>query len=225
MTETIRPHLTTLKEIPERISEIIEWSVLRPDDDYVLHFPAPQERIPLRALSSLKVIDGYVAGSAALARLLDILRTAAFRNWKPSDADLFFLNQKVANRVHMDLFDIVQAKEKTVEELLLNLDLPVCRVAHNFADDFWISAQCLAAIYTRRQNVPSYLKDKLSFMSTLEKHMKQNDQAQFIHEGLYIRFVGRIKKYQERGFGVNWIETDKILPWVKNRFHYADWLL
>lgn len=45
------------------------------------------------------------------------------------------------------------------------------------------------------------------------------------HDFLYNRFSERVKKYQSRGYGVNWIETDVIIPWVKNRFHYAQWLL
>ena len=37
------------------------------------------------------------------------------------------------------------------------------------------------------------------------------------------KFSERIVKYQKRGYGVNWIETDKIIPWVKNRFFYGEY--
>ena len=33
----------------------------------------------------------------------------------------------------------------------------------------------------------------------------------------------RIKKYSDRGFGVTWINTTRVLRWIKNRFHYAEW--
>lgn len=69
--------------------------------------------------------------------------------WKASDADIFFLNQAVNNRMPIDSIDIVQCKEKTIQELLINFDLPICRVAYNFAYDFWISAQCVAALVNK----------------------------------------------------------------------------
>lgn len=46
-----------------------------------------------------------------------------------------------------------------------------------------------------------------------------------MHKMLYNRFAERIKKYQNRGFGVNWIDTNKIILWVINRFHYGEWLM
>ncbi len=123
-----------------------------------------------------------------------------------------------------ELFDIVQVQDKSPEELILGFDLPVCRVAHNFAMDFWISAQALAAMETRRQNVPLYLKEQHTFMDILNKHITYtNKSGEHIHEAFYHRFIDRVKKYQSRGYGVNWVETDVIIPWIKKRFHYGEW--
>jgi hypothetical protein len=204
-------------------------------DDYVFHLPVPPAeqitgiaykdgQIGITHLASLRTVDAYVAGSAALHRLTTLIASAAPLKWRPADADIFFLNQEVNNRVLFLPFDAVQCKEKTVEELLLNFDLPICRVAMNFAYDFWVSAQCLAAIHTHRQNVPLYLKDKITFKTTLLEHMTAVTKPE-AHNYLYNRFIDRIKKYQDRGYGVNWVMTDIIIPWVRNRFHYGVWLL
>lgn len=236
MTQNIeQPLLMTLAEIPERIHEVIAWTIAHPVDDYVMYFPLPRCGVNdgkstgewgLRHLLPLRSVDAYVAGSAALHRLLETMESCSPVKWQPGDVDLFFLNQAVNSRVSFNSFDVVQCKEATVEELLLNFDLPVCRVGMNFAFDFWISAQCLAAIHTRKQNVPKYLKNKLSFNATLATNMKFKDSViRLKHEYLYSRFVDRVKKYQNRGYGVNWIDTDVIIPWVRNRFHYGEWLM
>lgn len=184
----------------------------------------------LKHLKSLDGVGAYVGGSSALHRYLTNMNGTGQPKWKASDADIFFLNQAVNNRLPTDSIDIVQCKEKTVEELLINFDLPICRVAYNFAYDFWISAQCVAGIHTRKQNCPSYLRDAWSFTGVLETAMSQGTRdesnlAKNIHKALYNRFTERVKKYQDRGFGVNWIDTNKIIPWVTNRFHYGEWLI
>ena len=226
------PQLTTLAELPNRINEIVTWTVANPVEDHVYHFKVPesypsQQVANLQLLKPLASIDAVIAGSSALHRFIVITNTACHSKWKPTDADIFFLNQTDNNRLPLGNVDIVQAKEKTVQELLLNFDLPVCRVAMNFAYDFWISAQCIASIHTHKQNCPLYLKDRISFYNVL-RVAKKNYPVQDEFDNnirLYNRFTERVKKYQDRGFGINWIETNKIIPWVLNRFHYNEWLL
>jgi len=221
------PQLQSIKDIPNRILEIQAWTAEHPLDDHVYHFvtPVEYEHLTIGSLSHLKAIDACVAGSAALDRLLTILNPTETRNWKASDADIFFLNQERNNRLSVGIIDIVQCTEKTVEELLINFDLPVCRVAYNFGYDFWISAHCLSAIYSRRQNAPLYLKDKASFFKMMDDHKTTDDLSeQIMNAHMHVRFIERVKKYQKRGYGINWIETDQIIPWVENRFHYGEWI-
>lgn len=224
MAELVLPQLTSLADIPKKISEIVAWTVAHPVEDHIYYFPAPENDRSIGKLVELRNQIGYVAGSAALERYLDLPRSAHSRNWKATDVDLFFVNQGFYNRYSGGLIDIVQVEDKTIEELLESFDLPVCRVAHNFAMDFWVSIQALAAIHTRRQNVPLYLKDRPTFIETLKKHVTYEDEKdETKHAVLYTRFADRIKKYQTRRYGVNWIETDIIIPWVKKRFHYGEW--
>jgi hypothetical protein len=128
-------------------------------------------------------------------------------------------------RVSIGITDIVMCEETSVEELLLNFDMPICRVAYDFSYNIWISAQCIHTLYTRRQNIPKYLKVKTTFLEILNKHKKENRDNEKHDARLYKRFAERVKKYQDRGYGVNWIETDNIIPWIINRFHYGEWVL
>lgn len=240
------PQLTTLAELSNKITEIVTWTEANPVDDHVFHIPFPDNKKLYgndnKCLSSLQALsnkDAYIAGSSALFWYVCQTNTACRGKWKPTDSDLFFLNQEYNNRIQIGNLDIVQCKEKTVAELLINFDLPVCRAALGLNYNFWISAQCVAAVYKKKQNCPAYLKDNLSFKRVLEvakevvKKAGDSDRAHrddvyhmiFLHEQLYKRFAERVKKYQDRGFGINWIETNKIIPWVTNRFHYGEWLM
>lgn len=133
--------------------------------------------------------------------------------------------QRKSNRVSLGNVDIVQSEETSVISLLLHFDMPICRVAIDFTYGIWISAQCIYTLYTKRQNMPKYLKERYSFLDTLKKNLKElTSDANVSHEYLYTRFAERVKKYQDRGFGVNWKETDIIIPWIKTRFNYAEWI-
>lgn len=224
------PQLTTLVELSTKINEIVAWTVANPVDDHVFHIALPEkcEEIgKLRAYRALGDVKGYIAGSTALYWYITESRTACSGKWKPTDGDIFFLGQEVNTHMQIGPVDLVLAKQKTVEDLLLNFDLPICRAALSFSYDFWISAQCLAALHTRKQNVPAYLKDKSTFNSMLRTALEPvvGGLHDAIHPLLYNNFVGRVKKYQDRGFGVNWINTNKIIPWVVNRFTYGKWLM
>lgn len=169
----------------------------------------------------------YVAGSAAVSHVLDIVLCRTLKNlggplpsletryqWKPNDSDLFFLGNSAAHRFQMGVTDFVFVKDKTVEELLLNFDLPCCRAAVNAAGDIWVSAQCLNAIYTGSYNLPAFLRDKGKFE-------RQTRPCVGGESALFNRFHDRIKKYADRGFTVNWVDSNAVPSWVTKRFNYA----
>ena len=214
-----------LIEIPSKIHEILTWKECNPIDDYIIHFPCNNIRA-LAHLSSLRNIDGYIVGSSALKRLIIDLESKNKKKWKPKNPEIFFLNQNDNKRVYFLPFDVVQRKEKTIAEVILNFELPVCRVAINFSYDYWISAQCLSSIYSGKQNIPYYLKDNTILMKTIGTIGKKEVDAEteFFNieknEEFLNRFHKHIKKYKKRGYDVNWIPTDIIITWVKKRFYY-----
>lgn len=213
--------LTSFRDLPGQIDQIIAWTKKHPIQDRIYHFPAPPKTgWRLRETGDLRHLDQCVAGSAALFSLYAIIMPIFQLNWKPRDVDLFILGQDKPSRMVQVGIDVNGVCQQTVEELLLNFDLPICRAAYNLAGDYWVSAQCLAAIQTHRQDLPLYLKDEQSFSSILEQH-GQFEHGPFLLKMYYQRFCDRVKKYQQRGFGVNWIETDTIIPWVISGCDYA----
>lgn len=223
------PMLSSLEEVHQKIDQIIAWTKAHPVEDHIYAFPdTPKEERRLRLCGDLEGVNACVAGSAALHCILQVINPMVQRNWTPGDSDLFFLGQEKASRTLELNIDATGVTEKTIEELLMNFDLPVCRVARKLGKGWWISAQCLSAIFTHRQNLPIYLKEKKSFEETLRPYAHFEDSSISVEQALhhyYQRFALRVKKYQQRGFGVNWVESDLVIPWVKNHFSYADFML
>ncbi len=215
--------------------QIIQWCQQNPLEDHVYSFPhtdvdfSPNQ--PNSSRNAAGPVTWCVAGSAALYKVvtnflfnMDDRRVQVLE--QPNDTDIFFLNSPGPHRSPIGKADIVHAPEKTVEELLLNFDLPCCRAATNSHFDYWVSIQCLASILSGNYYMPRYCFNKQTFREKLMKHRNSNQPGGLScgEPMLFDRLQERIKKYQLRGFNVVWIETEKVLPWIKQRFHYAEWL-
>lgn len=160
-------------------------------------------------------------------------------NWDNNDIDLFILNRgknscnKISNKL-----DIIQCTDKSIESLLLRFDLPVCRVALDFDKTLFISIQALSSIFTRKMNIPYYLKERYNTCKILKHYISKKsnencidsyitsediDRKPFNREQynnsrslLYTdKFYKRVDKYNARGFSVNWVKTDDIVEWIK----------
>lgn len=229
--KVVAPRLESLICAIDSAEEIQNFVKAHPCEDYIYYFPnlktVKEDCVKINIYELLKENPKneniVVAGSAALWYLQHrIFYTAKRIVWEASDTDIFFLNSVQNSRFSLGPTDLVMAKEKNVEELLLNFDLGCCRVAFDFQLNFWVSAQCLNAIFTHKYPMPNYLKEKIVFNKTLNLH-REKDLTHVAEDMLYNRFIERIRKYSNRGFGAKWVETKNILPWVKNRFHYAEW--
>ena len=178
-----------------------------------------------------------VAGSAALRYLLIILEIKEKDiKWKQTDTDLFMLGCDTHFRFKFNnQLDMVGIKDKTPEELLLNFDLPICRVAIGLNRTIYVSIQCLKAILTGECWIPAYLRNnnklRRIFLDNYPAWNKEKSSA--TEQGYYglrdgllnilcKRMEERLKKYQGRGYKMHIIETDEVIPWIKNRFFYAE---
>jgi len=144
------------------------------------------------------------------------------------DTDIFFLNSTKRARYDLNTTDIVYVTDRTIEELILNFDLPCCRIAMNTTGDYWISIQCLYALMTGKYYIPTYLKNKKQFDILIEKYpgddfkKLQPKNLQNLSNYLFQRLAVRIDKYHKRGFVAIEYKTDVILRWIINRFNYSE---
>lgn len=142
------PKIETLIDINNKEDEIIKWW-----DDHLYVFKREAiygENFSVNYLPFFQIPNIYVAGSYALRQLLDHLSKYAkssgpinpfdFR-WKSNDIDLFLLDCKTEgsgrNKMGKGL-DIVISPDKTIEDLLLGFDLPVCRVGFGMDGTYYV---------------------------------------------------------------------------------------
>ena len=229
------PEISTLSDIYNKSEEIINWCLNNPIDDHVYEFKREcvKNGNEINCIDMFNTSDAYVAGSYALRHLLDFLekinKNKFTFNWNSNDVDIFFLNKDLParNKIGKGL-DIISSPEKSVQELLIGFDLPVCRVALNFEGSFYVSIQAMKSILTRKMNLPFYLKEKSSAYMIMENccnnyyyATNEKDKPKSLPHFLIDRFYERLRKYSGRGFGVNWIETTKLIDWIKMRSVYA----
>lgn len=145
-----------------------------------------------------------------------------YGNFEPGDVDIFFLDSPFPHRLRLHGHDFVMTKAKTVEELLLNFDLPCCRAAYNVKRDYWVSAQCLYSMMMGRYPMPTYTTSLTLFTKMIVEHRNGNTLGK-TEDFLFKRLEERTTKYKDRGFTPYYFETNQVLDWIKNRFHYGEW--
>lgn len=204
----------------------------------------PQSNEHLKFFDGPQIENAVFAGSSALAHLLKFwnLASPSIKEFVPNDTDLFILGRTEGGRLKQSLpgIDLVYMTEETVEKLLMNFDLPVCRVAMDLQCNIWVSAQALNAIITGSYYLPSYFRDQSDFNKLLRRYewsermleifstmdpeqKKDNLKAPPGEKMLFERLQGRIEKYRSRGFQPIFISTGFVMPWIKQRFCYVDW--
>lgn len=240
------PKIETITDICNKSKEITAWCSANPIKDHVFKFQTKTIRNTggINCIDMFNIPDAYIAGSYALRHLLDYLeclcvcsgvdittRDLPYKypftfNWNSNDIDIFLLNRSKPARYKIGRsLDIISSPEKSVEELLIGFDLPVCRVAHDFTGTYYVSLQAMSSIITRKMNIPTYLRDKSSAYIIMQNHC-HNQYLNIEHTRplpifLIDRFFERLAKYSGRGFGVNWINTYEVIEWIKARSAYA----
>lgn len=217
-------------------SLLVEFVKKNPEIDFVYRFDLPpcsnSDRGLMqghKSLSALPFDTGkgiFVGGSAALHYVTSFVKGLSTLNWKATDVDIFFLNCPENTRMSEapGNLDFIFCQDKTVEDVLLNFDLPCCRVGFDFKYNYYVSAQALVAIFTGKMYMPEYFNNENDFMNKLSQYFLVNApaHAHSITQMIVKRFYERVKKYQSRGFKTVYTHLDYLLPWVENRFTYVD---
>lgn len=217
--------------------DLVSFVQSNPSIDFVYRFDLPKltddslvllkGHTCLSALSEDTGKDIFIAGSSVLHYLVRYHKSYVI-NWKSNDTDIFYLNCIKNTRMegYIQGIDMIFCKDKTIESVLLNFDLPCCRTAVDFHYNFYVSAQALASVFTGKMYLPKYFENIRNFTEVLNQFPTSegfsNNIRNTVQSQIIKRFYERIQKYQSRGFKAIFVKEDYILPWLKNRFTYID---
>jgi hypothetical protein len=215
------PVVASFEDILKLKFEIIDYASKYPTLDVVYYLPMSSTYASTAAAAA--AANTFIAGSSALHRFITTLRASPesvrpSNRWECNDYDVFTINAKSKALLTMGPVQLVDVMYKSVQEMLLDFDLPCCRVAINSHKDYYVSLQCLAAILSGVYALPSCFKSKeglIAFINESEEAKKLTDKVRkeridAISDFRYERLSERIDKYKGRGFNV--IYHDIPLP-------------
>ena len=210
------------KSWKEMKENIISWSLSNPLSDAIIFFASTGKNY------GYNPENVYFAGSSVLHKIITKL-DGIEPTWKASDNDMFLLKCRTADRNDgvLDGIDMVHMTENTITELLWGFDIPVCRAAMDMNGSYYVSAQCLTAIFTGKYTMPKYMKTSISLYPVMKKEKNSdpyNRSFSIKYDIAYYikRYYQRVQKYSSRGFEPQYVKTNEVTQWIKNRFSYAD---
>ena len=227
------PIIKTMKDLHIQKPDIIKYVEKYKDEDHIFFIKnGGRHEIGTYKQGQFEVkSDFYIAGSAALNKLITDLSCRKYINnagFNPGDTDIFIVGNDRKFRSQFNGTDIIHTRDKSIEDLLLNFDLPCCRVATNPNGDYWISLQCIYALHTNKYFLPEYLNKMDTFSPLIHKYpgeeFKNLSMNQITESSnfLFKRLHERITKYKNRNFQVNYYKTDIVLPWIIHRIDYTE---
>lgn len=214
--------------------QLTEFVKCHPSLDFVYRFDLPEDTSFFGGLKCLSLLPSdtgkgvFIGGSSALLHLDCYYRGKVSTNWKSNDIDFFYLNCDKNTRMEGKIqgIDMIFCKDTSIESVLLNFDLPCCRVGIDFKYNFYVSAQALVALFTRKMYLPLYFQASETFEDVLNQFPTveglSGNLRKMVQKQIIQRFYERIKKYQSRGFKTVFVKEEYMLPWLENRFTYID---
>jgi len=207
------PKINSLDDIVPcgTLTQLSNWVKEHPFDDKIF-FLGPQierEGAEKSYISGSKGLSLFYNKLVEFSKQKDILLSK--KNIDSNDTDIFFVGAKNVSRVKMDTVDLVYTRLESIQEVLLNFDLPCCRVAVDSNGNFYVSAQCLLALTLGEEVImPEYARQA----GTLT--LKYNEaRCRSIYIDSYIaKLSARADKYRARGFVFKYIKTDKMMNFI-----------
>jgi len=225
------------------IENILSWAKSNPDKDYlcgIIKYERDQietlnpkkystngvdlngEKIKLTVeIFAQKIEENYIAGSVALHQFIQYISKVTnmrYLDWSPNDTDIFLLNKSLSKRLCLaSNVELIHTRADSIESLLTSFDLPVCRVAIDFKQNIYFTAQALFSVIKGYMNLPSYIRTADTW--------KQFTRDKCLSDGvnkIYNNYHDRLNKYWARGFRPKWFESDEVHKWIYGRMEYLN---
>lgn len=222
------PKINTFEDIKNNEVDIIDWCKKNPSKDHIFVLKnAIKNDSDKKQEPKLGRCKTYISGSYAIKCFVDhtdgLCDDIKNKNlWDPNDIDLFIVDDDISSRNKVgNYLDIIFKPVDSIEEALLEFDIPVCRVAFSVYGDFYVSIHALFAFLTGKIILPIYLQECTEDIKKFYKRFGGSDESDDGNKlcGYIIdKLKERIDKYTDRGFKILWTETEKCTYWLDRRF-------
>jgi len=193
------------------MKKILSWAKSNPDKDYLCGI-IKNDQYSFFDSSSRKNDENYIAGSVALQhfiKYISYVTNTRYLDWSPNNTNIFILNKFPIKICVTSDVNIIHTPAPSIEALLNSFDLPICRVAMDFEQNIYFTAQALFSVIKGYMNLPSY-------METVNKCREFMRDKRFPYDvnNFYNNYHVRLDKYWARGFRPKWFESDKVQKWI-----------
>lgn len=200
--DEIKTVYSSVYEIIGNLKNIVTWSSENPGKDKICKIS--------RNAEDIKDNDVYIAGSSQLNFWVNLINKSC--SWNANDTDVFTIGQPGRSYHMVGKVQFINTEFKSVDELLLDFDLPCCRAAANSNGNLYISLQCIASIMTGSYYLPKCMESEERLNIYLGSIAKMdNPYLNYRFE----RTRGRIIKYIKRGFIPKYCDnTTENVEWI-----------
>lgn len=140
---------------------------------------------------------------------------------KDSDIDVFETGANSINRLFAfyeekndKAIDYIKTVHKTLDDVLLNFDIPVCRVAYD-ENNLYISQRALEAHLTKTYFHPEYFTNFRTYMDIIAiKYNRFDVNGYFTASKYFDKETERIEKYKSKGFTPIFVKYCTPTKWL-----------
>lgn len=193
------------------MEKILSWSKSNPDKDYLCGI-IKNDRCFDNEYLSPKIEEKYFAGSVALRhfiKYISCVTNTRYLDWSPNNTNIFILNKYPLKICVTSDVNIIHTPYTSIELLLTSFDLPICRVAMDFNQNIYFTAQALFSVIKGYMNLPSYIRNIDNW-----KEFSRNKDFHVDINKIYNNYHVRLDKYWARGFRPKWFECDMVQKWT-----------
>jgi hypothetical protein len=126
-----------------------------------------------------------------------------YLNFDHPTTEVIMLSSHVVSKRRPFLgFELKVAPYPTIDSLLLDTNLPCCRVVTGINGEFWVSAQCLASLLTGIYRLPSCLQ---TYDNVMENITCGTANIPTNYSTCYDQFIENLDLWSSIGFQVEWM--------------------
>jgi len=197
------PQIDAIEEMIKSKNLIIEHTNEHPFDDTLITSGETNDNV-------------FIIGSMALDKYTDLFANhirLGLSDWNSPNTTVFFLNCSEVKSIRLSGLQLFYTKFKTIEEALLSISIPCCRVAMDQHGKFYATVQAVASILGNPVIMPAYTSgDDSDLFARFMKYTNEYKLSKYLTNLEY----SNIRSWVSIGFKFKYIKTDNDMEFIKH---------